>query len=793
MKDINKIINNYLDIPFGFYRKKNNIKSQNIQKASGDIRPGHKYVKRVPKANGKGFSYFYTQAEYNQFKADQQEGWLSKIAGFFNFKDKNQAMKQVMKDYESHEIGKKYNLTWDSWKSHVSAYFMNKEKWDKFFSGKKEQKTTPEKKEKKEEKPAEKKEKKESMTGLKLQVMREIFNIYGKKETPAIEILEESSILPDISKERAKELTGQDNPSSYEIKQNFYKMDSSEQSLLIENLKRNIKDTEKTIKGYREKRGEVPFDTKSVYTDYINKWTQVLNGQNEQLKRFEKEKIIEKIETPAEPVIESAPAQPAEEEEETAEMSTEETPEQKKKDIKIAEAINKATPETRNEVEREILDIPEIKQEDVIMPVSKFNPTDTEVEIPFSGKDKQPVKYIAKDYTAVRPKDIYLAKEKTILTDPRPAYIPEVDEAYFRSSNYFIPAYKLGEDKYLLALNAKRMAPSIRDWGKEIGENNFAIVNRDVFAATQDYYLKKAKAKLKEDQALRTRKKRITMLPENKISYHQMDLINSFTGGSRYETKNLWEIYRWLRQDLKQKTEDMEIQLEDYYSTYTKGKETAYGDKGTKDNLLQDYGVKVKRQNGAEINELEIQEIKSAMDDLFSVFGNKSSMAKTFGLKISHAGDKMMHARKAIGLFIPSMHAIGVTAHGDKGTGFIISHEWGHFMDYYIGEKTGRHYASDNPEDIAGEIASTFRKNMVKKQTSKYQNRTCECFARAMEQYWAIKTKNNDIMDVKSPNHPTEEIFVEKIMPSIDKFLQNNDALLKGFYRYKNQIFKIKK
>jgi hypothetical protein len=159
-----------------------------------------------------------------------------------------------------------------------------------------------------------------------------------------------------------------------------------------------------------------------------------------------------------------------------------------------------------------------------------------------------------------------------------------------------------------------------------------------------------------------------------------------------------------------------------------------------------------------------------------------------------------MHASTAAGLFIPSMHAIGVTAkYGQKGTGFILSHEFGHFMDYYLGQKTGRHYMSDNPDSEAGRIAKTFRQNMSKAQNSKYQNRTCECFARALEQYWAIKTNNKDVVEEwDKGNHPDEAIFQEKLMPLINDFFKNNEDMLKAFsknmlYKFEGQIITIKK
>jgi predicted DNA-binding WGR domain protein len=211
--------------------------------------------------------------------------------------------------------------------------------------------------------------------------------------------------------------------------------------------------------------------------------------------------------------------------------------------------------------------------------------------------------------------------------------------------------------------------------------------------------------------------------------------------------------------------------------------------------LLDSYGVKVKRQNGAEITNEEIGEIKDALDLVYSVFGNRSSMAKNFGLKISHAGEKKMHARKACGLFFPSMKAIGVTVQDEKSTGFILAHEWAHFMDNYLGSKTERHYVSDDPMHLAGRISDLFRRNMETSQKSKYQNRTCECFARAMEQYYAIKINDKELLAQwnMSGNHPNDKIFNEAIYPLCEQFLQENEQLLKAFVRSTGKTFFFRK
>jgi hypothetical protein len=696
--------------------------------------------------------------------------WLNKFMNFFSFKSPQQVSQRLEQDYKKNQLDKK-GVTWQQWKDHVSEYFSNKDKWDRFFSGKPSEKKEQEKKA---EAQAKKSEKKPKTSVYKLSLMKFIAGMYGnipeKKEEPVKPVEKPIENKPvennfETMPEKEKEVTG----SQKGMKGKEIAKEEFDSYLYTE---KQIKETENNLRDYAH------------------------DPEGEKYQMYEKrlEALDKELENQVKAATQSygitfdefiSRLNKYDEDKKKLAVKEDENVSPKEKDKKIAQKINKVTPENRNETEREIVGIPEPPAE-IIPPKVEFKPVPSNIKIPFyKGGNPQMVQ--AFDYTGAVPKDIYLVREKTILTEARPSYIPEVDENFFKSERNFIPIVKLGEDKYLIQIDKEKRV--YRDGWVNEGRDYYAIVNRDVLASTLDYYLKKAKMQMKaENEELkqktgysRLKGRSVRTMPENKMSYPQMNFIQSFIGPS---SQSAWKMYREIRQDLKQKTEDMEIQLEDYYNTHAKGRETAYGDKGTKDTLLKDYGVKVKRQNGAEISAEEIDEIKNALTDVYSAFGDRSSMAKNFGLKISHAGETRMHARKAVGLFLPSMKAIGVSAkYGDKGTGFILAHEWGHFMDFYVGDKNGRHYISDNPEHVAGKIADTFRKNMRSSQKSMYQTRTCECFARAMEQYWAIKTGNKELLNEWDSigNHPTEPVFMEKVMPLIDQFITENEQLLKAF------------
>ena len=692
-----------------------------------------KYIKRIPNPSGKGFIYFYTKAEFDHYeKTGIAPGekptfhFVDTIRNFFGFKTSEEARSKIKKDFEE-KVLPAHHMTIANWMSYVSEYFANKEYWDDHFT------------------PKEKGEKKESTP----------------KKTP-------------------KQPHGGAKPSN---------------------------ETLSIMKLLHEMYGNVTAKP----------------APHEEVTEVEE---TQPVETPAHEEITEV-EEPEESKEPTAEPEKIKK-ERKVKDQKAAKIISEATPETRAKAEREINGIPEPTPEEIeATPTPKvdFVPKDTELStrewvLRISTSQQQTMyseKIKVKDYTDLPPNSIFLPNAKTILTDHRPSYIPEVlDKVFLVNFTRFIPTAKIGEDKYVMQIDVKRkkQVPTGRiSNGIEVtmsvddpdSSPKYIVVNRDLAAAIQDYYIKRAKAlneiqneKFQKDYLAthpyyngKFKKNRVTILSDDEMTRTQETLMKSFNMDDHFDaTKQTlhssWATYGQIRNDLKQKTSDMIIQLEEHYNSYSKGRETSYGDKGTKDTLLADYGVKVKRQNGDEINDAEIGEVKAALDDVFSVFGNRSSMAKNFGLKISHSGDVGMHARKASGIYFPSYKAIGVTTqYGDKATGMILAHEWAHFMDNYIGRNNNRHYLSDDPQHVAGQIASTFRQKMRTKQKSDYYNRTCECFARAMEQFWAIKTDNRAVLAQWDSlgTHPTEEIFKAEVMPLIDQFLKENDQMLKAFWR----------
>jgi hypothetical protein len=374
-----------------------------------------------------------------------------------------------------------------------------------------------------------------------------------------------------------------------------------------------------------------------------------------------------------------------------------------------------------------------------------------------------------------------------------------------------------------------------------VGKRNYFEMSAETLAATWDYYRKLYAAKeiqKNEEQQNREEKRynerKDKMLAEGKqwpyapfkrskirpkkvnvdattMSYSQAFMIQDFTGlkapvseftGATKMNMDIFENYQLMLKELEYKINDLRLQkkYDDESNTFKKGEDTSYGDVGTKNTLLESKGVLIKRQNGTEIDDQDTTKIGMLLDDIYSIFGDRSGMSKKYGLKISYAGEKRMHASKAIGCFIDRYKCIAISNTGIEGRGFTFAHEFAHYMDSYLGSKDDYHFSSDKDGSIANKVASNFRRSMnlkINPETRKavgadYYNRTCECFARAMEQYYAIKqgTEKELYEKAKIVNEYVEHNkFVVKIMPLCEQFLKENDILLKAIIKSSNKIF----
>ena len=106
-------------------------------------------------------------------------------------------------------------------------------------------------------------------------------------------------------------------------------------------------------------------------------------------------------------------------------------------------------------------------------------------------------------------------------------------------------------------------------------------------------------------------------------------------------------------------------------------------------------------------------------------------------------------------MYVPTKRTIAVSdKFGSEQFTQIFAHETGHYIDHKMGERAGKRYITDDYEGLAGKIAFSFRSGMNAQSDSDYTNATKECFARALEQYFAMQ---NFGIDAQLINHNKKE------------------------------------
>ena len=272
-----------------------------------------------------------------------------------------------------------------------------------------------------------------------------------------------------------------------------------------------------------------------------------------------------------------------------------------------------------------------------------------------------------------------------------------------------------------------------------------------------------------------------------------------------YASPEVWTYWEKFRDMMNYKLKDINFQREEVSENYKTAIETSFGESNTNNSLYADFGVLVKRQNGDDINQVEINQIENSLINVFKVFGGLKQEFISSSIKISHTGKKLVFAQKAVGCYISNMGTIACSEkYGELQFNSTMAHEIAHFIDNKIGIKNGKRWETDNYESTAGIIAFTFRNHMnkPKSEQSDYINATKECFARAMQQYFVMKTYGDDAEIVYGYNNfvvpeiisnqeifVKKEIFNEKIKPFIELFLEEN----KDFFNEQIRIEDINK
>lgn len=282
------------------------------------------------------------------------------------------------------------------------------------------------------------------------------------------------------------------------------------------------------------------------------------------------------------------------------------------------------------------------------------------------------------------------------------------------------------------------------------------------------------------------------------ISYHKMyeRFINpaAVMPSARVANHEVFEYWRVFRDMMKWKILDIRVQRESESDIRKLALETSFGFSNTNDSLKDEFGILVKRQNGEAINAIEIEQIKDAWEMAEDTFGTLSNNAYKDNLKISHTGTRYVFSSKAAGMYLANIKTIAASEKsGPTQFQCTMAHEIAHWIDNTLGGLYGKRYMTDDYESTAGRLAFEFRNGINKKTDSEYINATKECFARAMEQYFAIQNFGDEAMIVFSrtplsaprpyfaeDDYVSKEHYYNVIKPLVEKFLKEN----RNFFRY---------
>lgn len=265
---------------------------------------------------------------------------------------------------------------------------------------------------------------------------------------------------------------------------------------------------------------------------------------------------------------------------------------------------------------------------------------------------------------------------------------------------------------------------------------------------------------------------------------------------NRYVNKVVWQYYSVFSEFLAWKILDFSVIRKGNAENANKAFQTSFGRIGASEDLFTEYGIFIKRQNGAAIQEVEVDDIDKSLQMAFKTFGDFANLLAKHRTVISHANLTHMYARKAIGIFVPNIPAIGISRIGGIRQFFsTASHEFAHFLDYYNGNVGW--YNSMNYESLEGKIASVFRSFMQNRSSaSEYFKSTVECFARAIQQYFTMKWfPDNEfghysMINIERPRIITEtpyycnqSDFETHVKPIIEEWVKQN-----GLPEYKSAV-----
>jgi len=180
---------------------------------------------------------------------------------------------------------------------------------------------------------------------------------------------------------------------------------------------------------------------------------------------------------------------------------------------------------------------------------------------------------------------------------------------------------------------------------------------------------------------------------------------------------------------------------------------------------------------------LNRKEIKDCFNTALNFYGkNLDAKILEYNLELQF-NDKKSHGNRKNGCFYPNDYIIEFFTVKEllkkESLDVVFVHELAHFLDRINRPKNSRYkYASSIRSSRERIVAETFRNKMkpFPKKRTNYRGRTCELFARAIEEYYAILTNNEYMLiNYKICDYYVEiDEFKKVVMPIVKDYLCYN-------------------
>lgn len=242
----------------------------------------------------------------------------------------------------------------------------------------------------------------------------------------------------------------------------------------------------------------------------------------------------------------------------------------------------------------------------------------------------------------------------------------------------------------------------------------------------------------------------------------------------------LFKQYNEINFLLKQQLTGLTKSHFEYMAPDVAARQNAYGNGNLNSTLFEKYGVYIKKQDNSEFSQTELSEANEIISEVFTFFKIQKSFMQKNNLKISFTHNKSMKTIKASGVFIENYKSIGVPFSNAANRGIeepkiILAHEIGHWIDLAFGQ--GVIFSSGKAGTISNLLAQSFFRNMKNRnKASDYWKSTTECFARAMEEFFAVENYNSESYFSKS-YYCNQKDYEEKIKPLVKLIIENLECM----------------